>query len=402
MTELKRNSSPHLPTYPESHLKRASSKMMYLEHLIGNPFTSGNRVTVLRNGNEIFPAMLKRIRQAKYAIYFLTYVYWTGSIAEEFADALSEQAVNGLDVRLILDSFGAYAMPERLLKQMKGAGVKICWYQPATSLRVWRMDHRTHRKVLVCDNTYAFTGGVGIAQEWEGNARNPDEWRDTHFEIQGPAAAMINGAFWHNWFERRPEKVPFLKPPPREIKEDAQIQVIRSAASGRSSDAENVLKALLHLATESLIIITPYFVPDDLFLHLLCQKASQGVTVELLLPGKYLDRRYERWAGREKFDELLDRGVKIHRYQRTMLHCKIILMDGELACIGSANMNQRSLGKDDEILLNVIEPDTVRTLGKQYEEDLTHSDQATDAEWLHRSLASRIGELLTKPFRAEL
>lgn len=384
--------------------KSHQDRVRYLEYILGTPFTTGNKVRVLKNGDQIFPAMLRRIREAKHSVFLLTYVYWSGPIADEFADALAQKGREGLDVRVILDSYGASDMPERLLKLMKDAGIKVCWYQPMKTYKLWRVDHRTHRKVLVCDNKYAFTGGVGIAAEWEGDARNPQEWRDTHFEIEGAAVPAISGAFWHNWFEIRPHQIAEFQigaqPQPRPGV--AEIQVVRSAAAGSSSDAENVMKSIIHLTHRSLRIATPYFVPDDFFLELLCRKARAGVDITLLVPGPYLDKRFERWAGREKFDLLLNSGVRLFRYQRTMIHCKIILVDEELCCIGTANFNRRSLGKDDELLLNVFDAETAAALKQHFDEDLELSEQATDSSWRHRNMVSRIGETLTRPFRTEL
>ena len=182
----------------------------YFETLLGVRFGGGNAVRLLRNGDEIFPAMLRAIDAAEHRIEFLTFVYWTGDIAQQFADALSAKAREGVTVRVLLDAFGAKKMPERWVKQMQAAGVSVRWFRPLRLLKPWSWDNRTHRKVLVCDQQIGFTGGVGIAREWEGNARHPGECRETHLEIRGPAVQQLAGAFWDNWLETEPNDGPPL------------------------------------------------------------------------------------------------------------------------------------------------------------------------------------------------
>ncbi|MDQ3030384.1 MAG: phospholipase D-like domain-containing protein, partial [Actinomycetota bacterium] len=172
-----------------------------LEGLVGVPATEGNQVDVLRNGDEIFPAMLQAIREATSTVDITTYVYWTGDIAKHFAKALSDRSRDGVRVRVLLDAVGAHAMSAELGEQMKDAGCHLEWFRPPTTWKVWETNNRTHRKVLICDEEVAFIGGVGIAKEWEGDARNPEEWRDTHLRVRGPAVDGLRAAFVGNWAE---------------------------------------------------------------------------------------------------------------------------------------------------------------------------------------------------------
>eukprot|EP00579_Thalassiosira_antarctica_P024091 CAMPEP_0201983240 /NCGR_PEP_ID=MMETSP0904-20121228/79643_1 /ASSEMBLY_ACC=CAM_ASM_000553 /TAXON_ID=420261 /ORGANISM="Thalassiosira antarctica, Strain CCMP982" /LENGTH=206 /DNA_ID=CAMNT_0048536305 /DNA_START=19 /DNA_END=635 /DNA_ORIENTATION=- len=172
-----------------------------LEQTIGVPFTEGNSVNILKNGNEIFPAMLKAISEAQETISFLTFVYWQGDIADEFAEFFSKKAKEGVQVKVLLDSYGAFPMRKELVDFMKESGVEVVWFRPLSRWKIWKMDNRTHRKVLICDGKIAFTGGVGIAEEWNGNAGNKNEWRDTHFKVEGPAVEGIKAAFIENWIE---------------------------------------------------------------------------------------------------------------------------------------------------------------------------------------------------------
>src|SRR5690606_18804933 len=170
-----------------------------LEAFVGVVFTDGNSVTRLRNGTEIFPAMLRAVRLAQSRIDFVTYVYWTGDIARQMAYALAERARGGVEVRVLLDAVGAQPMSQELIDVMTSSGVELRWFRPPARWKVWEIDHRTHRKILVVDHQYAFTGGVGVAQEWEGDARNENEWRDTHFQIEGPAVDPLRATFLSDW-----------------------------------------------------------------------------------------------------------------------------------------------------------------------------------------------------------
>ena len=373
-----------------------------LEGIMGIPFTAGNKIVALRNGDEIFPAMLEAITNAKHSIDLATYVYWTGDIAQKFADVLSERSKAGVNVRLLLDSFGAKAMKQNLLDQMEAAGVNICWFRPLLSFRFFKLDNRTHRKILITDDTLGFTGGVGIAKEWEGNARDENEWRETHFEIQGPAVAGLNAAFIANWAETGDFTV---------AQDDyqvahgqrgnSQIQVIRSTASGGWSDIVTLFHSLISSAQHSIKITTAYFVCDQSMIEVLSNALARGVKVEVLLPGENTDQELSRIAGQGRFTELLEAGATICQYQKTMLHAKIILIDGILSCVGSPNFNQRSMGKDEEIALCVIDHELNKTLTHHFDEDISNSEEYDLQKWKNRNTWQRLKEWFMSFFRKQ-
>ena len=172
-----------------------------LEGVLGVPATEGNRITVLRNGDEIFPAMLEAITSATVTIDLLTVVYWKGEIGTRFARALSNRARAGVRVRVLLDGWGAHPIDRDLVREMQQCGVRVQWFRPLRRFRPTEVGHRTHRKVLIVDESIGFTGGVGISDLWLGDARNPDEWRDTHFRVEGPAVDGLRAAFLDNWVE---------------------------------------------------------------------------------------------------------------------------------------------------------------------------------------------------------
>lgn len=364
-----------------------------LEGLVGVPATEGNRVDVLRNGDEIFPAMLDAIRSATATVDLLTFVYWTGAIAVEFADACAERAADGVRVRVLLDAVGARLMDDALVERMTGAGVLVERFRPPTTWKVWEVTHRTHRKVLVCDERVAFTGGVGIAQEWCGDARNPDEWRDTHVRVQGPAVDGLRAAFASNWAETGhplcDERDRF---PDQPAAGDAVVQVIRGSAGAGWTDVATVFDALLRRAERSIHLTTAYFNPDERFAAILAEAARKGVDVHVLVPGPHADKRFVQLAGEAVYQPLLDAGVRISCYQPTMLHAKVLVVDGAVSAIGSANFNSRSLAIDDEADLVVLDVATAAVLERHFAEDLERSEALDGSRWSDRSIAQRAKE----------
>jgi cardiolipin synthase len=375
-----------------------------LEGVIGVPATEGNRVDVLRNGDRIFPAMLEAIAAAEHTIDLLTFVYWRGEIGTMFAKALAERALSDVRVRVLLDAWGAHGLDRSLIDMMEAAGVRIRWFRPLHRLQPTKVNHRTHRKVMIVDEATGFTGGVGIADEWNGDARNEGEWRDTHFRVRGPAVDGLRAAFLDNWIETDPELFdPRVDRFPDQPKPgDAVIQCVRGASEMGASDMSTLQLALLQLARERVRITTAYFVPDAALVERLCAAADRGVTIEILLPGPHGDKRFVQVASQAAYEPLLEHGVRIWQFQPSMLHAKILTVDGQVASVGSANFNARSTKLDEEINLVVLCPALVKDLDDQFEEDLERSEEIEAGRWEDRSVARRAFEGLTKPLRHKM
>lgn len=347
--------------------------------------------------------MLEAIHDARESIAFITFVYWSGEIAEKFAAALSDAARRGVTVMVILDAVGARPMDRSLVEKMQHAGVQVTWFRPLRTWRVWRWSHRTHRKILVVDHEVGFTGGVGVAREWEGDARDETQWRDTHFEIRGPAVQALWGAFVGNWMETlhtlpRHWNAPMFP----EAAGEAKIQLVRATASIGWSDAATAVFALVNVAEQRLRLATAYFVPDDDLADLLADKARSGVEVEVLLPGPHHDVKMCKLASEKTFRKLLEAGVRIHLFQPSMMHCKLILVDEQLAMIGSANLNYRSLRKDDEVILTVSDRGLVAKLDRDYDEDVQRSELLTVQRLEQRPWWRRFLSKFMYRFRSEL
>jgi len=386
---------------PDSLASADPRRIAYLENALGIPFTYGNTVQPLNNGEEIFPAMLSAIESSREHIEFLTFIYWQGDIAQRFADALSERAQTGVEVRVLLDAFGCSRISDALVQEMKDSGVQVQWFRQIRRSLI-NYDWRTHRKILVCDGRIGFTGGVGIAAEWEGNARNPNEWRETHFAIRGPAVKALSGSFWDNWVEDNETPVDRLTANPGERPRGVPLQVISSNSGYRVSNAHKVLHAMISLSQSRLDIVTPYFVPAPSLRQKLREKAQAGVKVRVMIPDNYIDKRFERRESERYFRGLLDAGVMIFLYRKTMIHTKLIICDNDLVLLGSINFNRRSLLKDEEIGVVAANDDFAGAIRKVYERDLRDAHRINPHEWRGPGLFKTACHLAAKPFRNQL
>ena len=371
-----------------------------LECLIGVHFTEGNEISVLRNGDEIFPAMLEAIRAATRTVDLMTFVYWKGDIAREFAQALAERARAGVRVRLLIDAIGGRLIERELIDDMDDAGVAVEWFRKPWLKSPFKQNHRCHRKVCIVDEDVAFTGGVGIAEEWCGDARDEREWRDTHFRVRGPAVDGLAAAFAQNWGESGrglwDDKDRF---PDQPQPGQAVVQVVRGSASIGWDDMQTVFHVMLRSARQRLRVATAYFAPDDDFLADLCAVADRGVEVDLLLPGPGADKRVCQLASESTYARLVSCGVRVWNFQPSMMHAKIMIVDDSAAVLGSSNFNRRSLDHDEEVVLVVLDDATVATLDAHFDEDLRRSRRIEAGRWEQRSAPQRVLEASVRPIR---
>lgn len=371
--------------------------------MLGPSITSGNRVTALHNGDEIFPAMLEAIRGASVSITFETYVYWSGEVGREFAEALSERARAGLPVHIILDWAGSVQMDGDVLTQMEDAGAKVHRYRPLRWFNLARLNNRTHRKILVVDGRVGFTGGVGIADLWKGRAQDPEHWRDIHFRVEGPAVAQFQAAFNDNWIKTTGtvlNDATFF--PPLAPAGDLDAHMFIASPSGGGESMHLMYLMAIAAATESIDLAAAYFVPDELLVDALVAALQRGVRLRILLPGPHIDSETVRIASRGSWGDILGHGAEIQIYQPTMLHTKLLVVDGEFVSVGSTNFDMRSLKLNDEASLNIYDIAFAGEMTRVFEEDLTHSEPYTVEAWRARPIRERISEKLIRPFRSQL
>ena len=370
------------------------------EVIIGTPFTEGNALTVLRNGDEIFPAMLDAIRAATSTVDLMTFVYWRGDIAVEFASAMSERARAGVRVRLLIDALGGRLIDKDLVNDMSDAGVQVEWFRKPLLKSPFKSNHRCHRKVCVVDGRVGFTGGVGIAQEWCGDARDETEWRDTHLRVEGPAVDGLQSAFIQDWAESgRPLYDDRDEFPEQPQPGSSTVQIVRGSASLGWDDMQSAFHVLLDTAQTRLRVATAYFAPDDDFLDTLCAVPGRGVEVDLLLPGPHADKRVCQLASESEYARLVDCGVRVWTFQPSMMHAKVMTIDGCVAVVGSSNFNRRSLDHDEEVVLIALDNELAATLDDHLDQDLSRSEQIDLSRWRDRSRPQRVLETATKPIR---
>jgi cardiolipin synthase len=371
--------------------------------LLGPPVVGGNRFQALKNGDEIFPAMLQAIRGARKTITFESYIYWSGQIGDDFAQALAERARAGVKVHVLLDWVGSAKIDARLLALMKSAGVEVQRYHPVRWYTLGKLNNRTHRKLLVVDGITGFTGGVGIAPEWTGHAQDPEHWRDTHFKVEGPVVGQMQSIFLDNWIKVSGE-VPhgdgyFPALPPVG---SGRAQMFSSSPTGGSESMELMYLLALTAASRSIDLSAAYFVPDELTTNALVAALKRGVRVRIIVPGEHIDSDTSRSASRARWEAPLKAGALIAEYAPTMYHCKVMIVDGLLVSVGSTNFDNRSFHLNDEATLNILDTGFAAEQTKTFEEDLAQARPVSLQAWQTRPWREKLADRLASLIGAQL
>jgi len=346
--------------------------------------------------------MLRAIREARKTISFETYIYWRGAIAEEFADALAAKAREGLSVKVLLDWVGSLPMDERLIQRMQDAGAEVVRFRPVSWYTIDRVNNRTHRKLLIADGRVAFTGGVGIADEWNGDARAPNEWRDNHYRLEGPAAAELQAAFAEHWIEATGELLlgdrffPEIAPAG-----DQAAQVVISSTHQRNV-MHLMLMTALASAQKTIRIATPYFVPDELMRQQMLEARKRGVDIQIIVPGPRTDARIVRKASRHLWGDLLQAGVRISEYQPTFFHCKLVIVDEAWTSVGSTNIDDRALRLNDEANINLFDQQFARSQAVLFDKDAADSRPYSFSDWQQRPAHERFSDWLASLARSQI
>ena len=371
--------------------------------ILGPGILPGNRITSLQNGDEIFPAMLAAIRGARESVTFETYIYWSGEIGREFSAAFCERARAGVKVHVILDWVGSGKIDDDILDQLKAAGVQVERYHPLHWYNLARINHRTHRKLLIVDGRIGFTGGVGIADLWSGHAQSKDHWRDSHYKIEGPAVGQMQTAFIDNWIKTRAEVLfgleyfPELKPVG-----DTLAQVSKSSQGDGSESVRLMYLLSIASATKHIRLQAAYFVPDGLAIETLIAARKRSVKIEVIVPGPHSDAPIVQSASRSRWGELLDAGVELYEFQPTMYHCKVFIVDDAWVSVGSTNFDDRSFRLNDEANLNIYDPAFAAEQVKVFDEDKARSRLMTRQEFQSRSGIRKVLDELAGILRRQL
>ncbi len=377
--------------------------MRAMGSLLGPGISSGNRVTELLNGDQIFPAMLTAIKSAQKTITFETYIYWSGDIGKTFADALAERARAGVKVHVLLDWVGSGKLDKNLLQNMESAGVQLKKFHQPHWYNLARLNNRTHRKLLVTDGNVGFTGGVGIAPNWEGNGQDEDHWRDSHFQVEGPVVAQMQATFLDNWLKVTGEVLhgetyfPALNPAG-----NSNAQMFSSSPSSGSESMQLMYHMAITAAERNIDLSMAYFVPDDLSSRILLDALKRGVKLRLITPGKITDTETVRAASRATWGPLLAAGAEIYEYQPTMYHCKVMIVDSLMVSVGSTNFDNRSFRLNDEANLNIYDAEFAARQTKVFENDLSRAQRISLQAWENRPLKEKFKEKLASLLESQL
>ena len=363
----------------------------------------GNEITLYHNGSKIFPALLDAIGGARESVHFSTFIYEAGNIPTRFAQAFAAAAERGIEVRIVLDRRGCKKIPRQLVASMRDAGCNVAWFRGIRWYNWVRYNHRNHRKLLVVDGKVAFTGGVGIADQWDGDADAPNHWRDSHVRIRGPAVLSVQAAFIDNWNEATGE-LPIRGSyfPPIDSEGESLVCPVQSNPVNATSAAQRSMAALIAGATRRLWITNAYFVPSPPFLQALCAAKARGVDVKVLVPGRYQNQPAVGRASRRTWPALLEAGVELYAYEPTMIHAKIVVVDSAVSSIGSINFDPRSFALNAEF--GIVALDT--TLAARFEEafgnDLRSARRVVSEDLSRLSVGNRILDAVCYWIRAQL
>ena len=369
---------------------------------------AGNRVELLLNGEQIFPALLQAIRSARKSITYAQYFYEDGAIAYEIAEAFAERCRAGVQVKILIDSLGGGNIPQDIPDLWKKAGCQMEWFRPIkiwqfiTPWQLFRYNHRSHRRILVIDGRIGFTGGHGVSQAWTGNGRTAEHWRQTDVRVEGPIVQQLQAAFVESWREMTGNLLgddSYF--PALDLQGKVYTQIVKSSpVSGRF---ESYLLFLLSItsAQKSIHIANPYFLPDERIQEALINAVKRGVKVVVLTPG-IGDHTTVYAASRGGFGPFLLGGVEIYEYQPALMHSKGIVVDGVWASIGSANLDNRSLGINEEVNLVVYDAGFAAQLEQSFQEDLKYSIKLTYEAWSSRPFSEKILEMIMLPAKHQM
>ncbi len=361
---------------------------------LGSPMVGGNAADIFVNGDRIFPAMTRDIREAKRSVNLETYIFQPDEAGRLFADAMIAAARRGVKVRLLVDSWGSSL--KALKDEMEAAGVSVKKYRPLRVFAIHKVGKRTHRKILVVDGRIAWTGGLGIDKRWMGDARNTNEWRDTQVRVVGPVAAQMQSIFSDDWTFTTGEILTGTDfYPPIAPAGKILAQAIKASRGDASSLAKMFYFIAIKSARRSIDIANAYFLPDHQVQNALVEAVRRGVSVQVMVPGRHIDLPMVREASWHGYGKLLEGGVRIYEYVPTMMHNKIMIIDGLYATVGSINFDARSMNRNAEESLAFYDRGFAARLEAVFEQDKKRCKEITLAVWNHRGFPKRASELVS-------
>lgn len=360
----------------------------------------GNRIELLLNGDQIFPAKLALVRAARASITWAEYFYADGAVAAEMAAAVAERCRAGVAGRVLLDGVGTLSMRRDDRATLERAGCRVATFRPVGPLTLRRTNYRNHRRVLVADGRIGITGGSGVSDKWTGDGRAHGRWRDSDVRVEGPVVEQLQAAFAENWLEATGEVLAGSRyfPGAAAAAGAVRAHAVRSSALDGGQPMSNLFLLALSGAQRSIHVTNPYFVPDQSLTAAFLAAARRGVNVVVLVPG-VIDHALVREAGRANFGALLQAGIEIYEYQPALLHAKTMVVDGVWATVGSTNLDHRSFALNDELNVAVYDAGFARRLERVFADDVALSRRVTYEGWRARGLRARFYEVVVIPVR---
>lgn len=382
-----------------------------LSGLINAPLQKGGYARILNNGDEFVPAMLEAIAGARRSVNFMTYIWLPGTLSDRFFDALIERAAAGVEVRVMVDGLGGFRARNRRIAELREAGGRWEWFNPPRLGKLTRFYRRNHRRAIVIDGEIGFTGGMAVDDKWLGHAQDPDHWRESIVEVRGCLAGNLQSAFTQLWSNVAgemlvgPSYFPTSYPPDPEHADPAEpiswhVSVI-SSPSGEAHPLRQVFWLSVQAARRTVYITNPYFVPDDVMAEALMERARAGVDVRVLVPNENIDIPFIRWASHGHYDRLLTAGVRIFEYQPTMIHSKLMVVDGRWSIVGSANLDVRSKELNQENVLGIRDAGLARQIEEVFLRDLDSAVEVDLDRWRRRPRWHRVPERIALLFEEQ-
>jgi cardiolipin synthase len=378
-------------TDPQLNVKNDGDFSALLPSIVGltqSNLEPGNHMQLLENGDQFFPLLLRDIAAAKESVHVESYIWWKGAICGQIANALASKAKQGVEVRLLVDASGGHKMDKDLEKLMVDSGVRFVRFHSFSLANLGRMNNRDHRKEAIIDGRIGYIGGYGFAEEWTGHAQDKNHWRDAGLRVEGPIVGRLQAAFAENWIEETGEIMagekyfPYLS-----AAGSTKAHLAYASPTGGVSSVQVLYYLAIKAARHEIIIQNPYMLPDDESVQALSEAVKRGVDVRIMVPATTsTDSPVVQHASHHLFGRLLQHGIKIFEYKKTLLHQKVIIVDGVWSCIGSTNFDRRALQLNDEVSMGVVDPALAAQLKAVFEDDMRFADERHFEEWEHRGL----------------
>ena len=371
--------------------------------LTHGPVIAGNSVEVLENG-AFFDAMFEDIRKAKVSVHFETFLWKEGILGKRLVDALLDRRQAGLEVRVLVDADGGEEMGEQARRRLRESGCKFALFHRKRLRDIGKVNRRDHRKLLVVDGRIGYVGGHCIVDLWLGDARNDQEVRDVGIRVQGPVVSELQAAFGENWVDETGEMFVGTHVFP-EIEQAGKVAV--HVARVKPEGAPPAVKILHHLviglARKRLWIQNPYFLPDREAIDAMVKAVGRGVDVRIMVPSaEASDFPVVQHAAHRNFETLLAGGVRIFEYPKTLLHQKVLTIDGVWSAIGSSNFDDRTFEINDEIMLGLLDADLAARFEAIFEKDALECAELDHQAWRNRGLWHKLKDNTLYLFNEQL